>query len=640
MKPLNVHRRTYLGSVAAAVCLAGCGNQEEGENTSVTDTESTDSNVTENSTETTSPVDTIVFDGGGTKSFREALRTAETNPGATLHIRDGPHELAASEVPAGDGIRTHFVLDGASDVTIEGNDNSLVFTDPSRGALAIRNSEAVTVQNLTVDYNPVPFTQATIDAVDTTQDELVVTLQDGFPSLSAPVFEKATLIQATVYGNTGEPLQRVDGSGGAFKRFSAIEQIGERRFRLTLANGIGLGGLSEDRILVVAARYSTSRVLRYRQCVEPTVKNCTIHTAPGYAVYFNYCAGPVVQNSTIAPPTSSSRLISGCSDGIHFDNCREKPTVERCRIAQIEDDGIVIDTQMIEVASVEGSQTVRVAPSVGSLVGAGDQLEAASSDFVRKGELPTVNTVDMQGGGRTDTAALPELIIFEDPIDDQLTSGDYLTATAFENRGFSIQDNVVTETNARLIRIGGGVDGVVAGNELVRNNNDGILVEANGGGTPKRWVDNLTIRENTLHDIGLTSVASGRPEGIVVQVDATPVYARDGAASVGRPHRNVHVEQNEITGVATTGIHFADLIGGSITGNKITDPGRIRMIDIDPYGVGIDNSSDLTIEENSVIGTGDDVLGFGWRTGTGKVHIADNNLDIDGRSKLVELVAL
>jgi len=83
----------------------------------------------------------VEFDGGGAAAFAEALSTVETEPGSTLRIVDDPHRLDASEAPdtGNEDIRTHFILDGAEDV-VEGNDTSLVFEDPTCGALFVQNT--------------------------------------------------------------------------------------------------------------------------------------------------------------------------------------------------------------------------------------------------------------------------------------------------------------------------------------------------------------------------------------------------------------------------------------------------------------------------------------------------------------------
>ena len=654
MNPDNRRRRAFLSGVVGALAgLAGCedgGSADRRTDASTptssprptesadgrptaTPTASPTATTTSNAdepTETAGPT-TVEFDGGGAAAFADALATAAASPGSTLRIVDGPHRLGAAAAPDGD-VRTHFAVADARGLTIDGTGAALVLTDPTRGFLSVADSEDVTVRNLTVDYDPLPFTQAAIESWDPEARELVVRCRAGFPALDARAFETASLVQATVHERSGASLRRVDGHGGAFKRFASIARLGDRRFELTLADGIGAAGLAEGRLLAVAARRSSTKAIRFRRCGNPTVERVTLRTAPGYAVYFDYCAGPTARGVSIAPPPESERVIAGCSDGVHLDNCRAGPLVEGCRFDRIEDDAVVVDTQLVEVVEAVDDRTVRVAPSVGSLVATGDRMTASSPAFDRKGTLPEVTRIDQQGGSWTEGPALPELIEFADAVDGTLAAGDYLSARAFANEGFVVRDNAVRHGNARCVRVGGGIDGVVAENDLRGTNNDAILVEANGGGTPKRWVDGLTIRDNTLQSVGLVSVASGRPEGIVVNVDAAPVYDRS-APGTGRPHRNVRIENNVVEGCATTGVHVADVTGATVSGNRVTDPGRIPVTAFDAYGFGVDNAADVTLRNNAVVGTNDDVDGFGWRTASEGVRTSGNSLVVGGTER-------
>lgn len=652
-------RRTYLAALAAGVVgTAGCGSSGD-ESQDTTSQSATDPSTrrptasttrrptrtetgtgTETETRTTESREVIEFDGGGATAFADALAALAAEPGRTLAIAPGTHRLDASAAPGDLDVRTHFALSGAKDATIEGNGATLVFEDPTRGGLHVAGADGITVRNLTVDYDPVPYSQTTVRELTADGRELVVEVQSDFPPLSHRLFDRAARVLGTVYRSSGAPLGAVNGHGGHYKRFASSTHLGGSRFRLRLADGVGTGGLAVGRVLAVIPRFPEARLLRFERSTNPHLDAVTVRAAPGFAVYFNYCAGPVARNLTVTRPPGSDRVLATNADGIHVNNCREGPLVERCRLARTGDDAVVVDAQLVTVTDVVGSRTVRVSPSVGSLVGAGDRMAAASADFERKGDLPPVAEIDMQGGGRTAGPELPELITFESSVDDTLMAGDFLTASAFENRGFAVRNNEVRDVHARMVRIGGGAEGVVEGNRLAGNNNDGILVEATGLGAPKRWVDDVAIRNNTLADVGLGSVTAGRPEGIVVDVDGAPVHAREDPPSTGRPHRNVTIADNTVQGVATTGVRVADATDATVAGNRVVDPGRIRMTPLDPYGIGLDHVVGAQVRGNRVVGTADDVHGFGWRVASDDVRTSENELRVAGEQRPVRVERL
>lgn len=650
----GTRRRTFLAALAAGIVgTAGCASNGDEPGTTASRSTTTDRTTrrptgtptrtptptrtdTGTETRTTEPREVVEFDGGGAAAFADALAALAAVPGRTLSIAPGTHRLDATAAPTDLDVRTHFALADAADATIEGNGATLVFEDPTRGGLSVTGADGLTVRNLTVEYDPVPYSQTTVTERSADGRELVVEVQSGFPTLTHRLYDRAARVLGTVYRETGAPLGPVNGHGGHYKRFASTTHLGGRRFRLRLADGVGAGGLAVGRVLAVIPRFPEARPLRFERSLRPRVDTVTVRAAPGFAVYFNYCARPVARNVTVAPPPGSGRVLATNADGIHVNNCREDPQVADCRLTRTGDDAIVVDAQLVTVREVVGPRTVRVAPSVGSLVGAGDRMAAASAAFERKGDLPRVAAIDMQAGGRTTGPELPELIEFEATVADVLDPGDFLTARPFENRGFALRRNEVRDVHARMVRIGGAADGVVAENRLVGNNNDGILVEATGRGAPKRWVDDVTIRNNALADVGLVSVTAGRPEGIVVDVDGTPVHARDGPPTTGRPHRNVTIVDNTVQGVATTGIHLADAADAAVLENRVVDPGRIPMTSLDAYGIGLDNASRVQVRGNRVVGTAADVDGFGWRVASEDVRSGENELTVAGTKRPAE----
>ena len=73
-------------------------------------------------------------------------------------------------------------LDG---VTIDGNGARLVMTD-LKHAVRLSNCRNVTVKNLTVDYDPLPFTQGVITSVSPDSRVVEFTIDKGYPDLTGP----------------------------------------------------------------------------------------------------------------------------------------------------------------------------------------------------------------------------------------------------------------------------------------------------------------------------------------------------------------------------------------------------------------------------------------------------------------------
>jgi hypothetical protein len=61
---------------------------------------------------------------------------------------------------------------------------------------------------------------------------------------------------------------------------------------------------------------------------------------------------------------------------------------------------------------------------------------------------------------------------------------------------------------------------------------------------------------------------------------------------------------------------------------------------IDSYGLGIDNSSAVTVKDNAVVGTDDDISGFGWSAFSDAPQLTENSLTIAGASRTAEVKPL
>ena len=70
-------------------------------------------------------------------------------------------------------------------MTIDGNGARLVMTD-LKHAVRLSDCRNVTVKNLTVDYDPLPFTQGVITSVSPDSRVVEFTIDKGYPDLTGP----------------------------------------------------------------------------------------------------------------------------------------------------------------------------------------------------------------------------------------------------------------------------------------------------------------------------------------------------------------------------------------------------------------------------------------------------------------------
>ena len=102
-------------------------------------------------------------------------------PGSVVDIPDATYVVASGT----------FVLNNASGITVEGDTNTLLINTSVGDLIHVDKSSNVTIQNLMIDVQPLRFTQGTINSLSADGLVLTVTLEDGYPSLSAPIFSTA-----------------------------------------------------------------------------------------------------------------------------------------------------------------------------------------------------------------------------------------------------------------------------------------------------------------------------------------------------------------------------------------------------------------------------------------------------------------
>lgn len=584
------------------------------------------------STRTTSQdSDTIVFDDGGREGFSEALETLAGNPGAELKIEPGTYRFDPPDAlePGAE----YFQIQNPTDVTIDGQGARIVLTKPIHALWNFLGGKNVVVRNLTIDYDPPPFTQAEI--IDLSDDKRVVTveIEEGYPPLSHEMFEVSNGFRGVIHMQNGDIISGIPDKKEPVFDFSSIEHLDGRRFEVSQKT-VDPEGLVVGRRLVAQAR--TAGCLVFINMSRPSVENVTIHTSPGMAVTMPMCDGATIRDVTIAPPSDSDRLLGSVADGIHVTDGRTGPIVENCHIEAIGDDGIVVDTFMLKVTDLIDERTVAVDGKALKSIQSGDNYEALSPAGVRKGPLSTVTDIKYhQSFDKPWVPAIPEALTFEDEVSSDIEPGDFLVNMEMTNPEFVVRNNLVRNSDANPLRLASG-PGIVENNEFDGSALHGIWMRCDTGSKfiPARWTNDVIIRDNVITRSGFTTFAAPFSEG--VRAIHWPDWGKVNEGTEGNPHRNIEVMDNVIETTAKASILLEDTKTVSIESNVMRHPNQIYE---GKYGVGINNVIGAKVTGNTVSGSDEHLSEFGWKRGSEDVDSSDNELIINGESAPAELVS-
>lgn len=633
---LPILRRRLLAGAATggAGLLAGCNAL-----TGIRDTSELPENAsptvlftdTTGSTSSTSPRTAeaeLVFPRGTLSDFRDALLAASEWPDATLEIDPGTYRFEPlRDVPSGDK-REHARFTDIEDVTIEGNGATLVFTNPLRAGLRFNGGRDVTVRNLTLDYDPLPFTQGEIVELGADRRRITLALDPEYPSLSHPMFDSADRVWASVHQPDGSLVEGIRNERGFDKFFSNIDRVADRRFELILRDGVSSNGLHEGNRLTVVAR-NQGTVLAFYQMDQPRVENVTCHASGGAVFSAAVCSDPVFRGTKIVPPPESDRQIASDADGIRIVNCLSSATVENGHHERLLDDSVVVQHTFTSVTEVLDDRTVAVDNVHPFVVDTGDTLEALSRSGVRMGELPPIADYERRfpsPGARQK----PSTITFAEPISSTLSIGDYIGNRATGSQNFTVRNNELRDHRGILVRV------VARHGEIKNNVLDGasrnpIELECDNDRhfSPKGYVDDVTVAQNTIRRAGMVYFAGDEPAGIRVHL-----LTRRELPEEGRPNRDIKLLNNDIQTTAGVGIDIENAEQVEVTGNRISN---VNQLGYEPYGLSISDSQEVTLRENSVAGANSRVEAFGQRSGSSGITATENTFRVDGESRAASL---
>lgn len=499
-----------------------------------------------------------------------ANHPADAGPGIRQAIADAVNATSRAEVvlEAGryrikpmEGSTRCLSLDGASNVTIrgQGDTTEIVVTDPRGEFLIASNCRNVSVKDLAIDYDPLPFTQGRVVATSTAAGTLDLDLDPGYPPLSAPCFNLASKFGLIIDGK-----RRQLKAGAADHVFSStFTHLSDRVWRLTL-NPDQRGKLSDitvgDRFVQMARQgFTTIGFMGSSNC---TLENVTLYAAASLACALIANEGRItLRHYAIRFKPGSNRLLTANGDGVHCQQNRVGPTIENCHFEGMADDSINIYAPPCVVREVK-SPTEWVT-SIGAKIRPGDLLQIL--DPLTGDERCQVKaaTVQEQNG--------KYLLTLQNPVAGINAGTDHRNADTIYNlsacgTGFIIRNNTMRNHRRHGVLIRGG-DGLVEGNTIDQVAGLGVVL-TNEPGWPEGPVPwKVVIRNNTITGGGHARGYGDSPRGASIQVQGIGL---DGRLGENRPVHDITISANQIRNPPGAAIFIGAARKVRISGNTIT----------------------------------------------------------------------
>lgn len=505
----------------------------------------------------------------------------------------------------------------AHDLTIEGHGATLVFTNWRDSGLHLLGCSRVTLRNLTIDFDPLPFTQGTILSISEDRSQWEFEVHAGYPSLS----EEYLATQAYVYDPETCRLRR--GIPDIYPR--GVEALSERRGRITINPAVpGTENARAGDLVVLNIRDGEGVYMN--QCEDLTVENVTVLTCPGIAFIARYMFGDNVFRRLAVrpgpPPAGATypRLMSSCADAFNFAYAARGPVVERCRFRAMGDDSINLHGPTFAVCAVSEREVVLGRPYGGEpyerMVSPGDIVqglrvntfepigEAVVERFEREREVPDEWRTQVQSlwpRVQVNTGSFFRVQLAGALAVDV---GDWVASPTTSAAGFAIRDCEFRDHRARGMRIQSS-NGIIERNRLSGLQGAGISVGPEFGFWREAgWVRDLTIRDNVIEDVGRGDVIQERWGFSLAGITVFGRVEREATCPMG--NRDIVISGNSIDGCPTAGISVSCTRGVGITGNTIAHTNYLAGADGDAgQPIEVEGAEDVVTEGNELSGVGE-----------------------------------
>jgi hypothetical protein len=476
-------------------------------------------------------------------ALKAAVAAAQT-AGGPAEILFEPGAVYRISLPDGPDMQSKYALHirNATNLVLNGQGATLLITHPEIGAVCTENSTGVEVKNFNIDYDPLPYAQGTIAAVNLSENWFELKVDEGFMKPDRPCFERAMSKWGLIVGDQPGGGRRY---GPAAVFADCREKTGERIWRFhTPRNGteydsaLSRAGLKPgDRYIHMARNYA--QAVAAKNCDGLLWDNITVYASPGLAFFPHITSHHMIRNCHVK--VKDGRIFSTNADGIHMRGSRGYVLIENCSFEGMADDAINVHSSAMSVQGIPARDRVLVKKHTYS-VRPGDVLELVHSASA---------TVDGRYAVKAVQDAGANWLVALDRDLPPLVSGDgFDTSDNFYNISESADPFIIRNCRFGAYR-GRGIlvsahGGLLENNVLDLNEGWGVVMHYES----TRWAEgpiayDVIVRNNEFHGHG------GSAAAILAQANTGA-----GGASNSRSFHDVRIEGNRFSDYGTPAVEL------------------------------------------------------------------------------------
>lgn len=506
-----------------------------------------------------------------------------------------------------------YAFSSLQNVTIDGNGSEII-CDRQTLAFTFSNCQNVKFCNLSIDYQPLCFTQGVITSIATDKMTWDVTIFKGYPTTNV-TNRKIQLFDA----QTLEPKKNFY---TIFQSDFTLTQTTDSTFRVTkLRSLLPANEVVGDLVVfdVVPTGTTIPHTITSYTCKNMTFENVTIYGSKTFSMYESDCENSTYSHCVITRKQNDStvtfpRLRAGNADGIHSKNSTKGLTISNCRIEYNGDDCIAVSGRFYPIYNVDETNgyIYLLSSDPTFKVQYQDSIVCVDNLGAKKGNTlcglmrymtPTATEIS------TCIAKFSTGIAFSadytkgirmkiSPWIKGLKIGDLIYSKERTGNHFIIENDTVGFTRARGMLIKA-TDGVVRNNIVEGCELGGIIVAPEFYWMEAGCSSNVEIANNRIKNCLFTSsnTALAQPGALsVIALNANQAISETGVFN------QINIHDNIVEGCPRPCMVLTSIKGYALTNNSITPD--LTMNRTHGSNFGITNTSEIWTKNLSDIHTG------------------------------------
>lgn len=518
-----------------------------------------------------------------TAAIRKAIDALAGKTDIRLVFAKGRYDLREGRGP-------YLRLKGVRGLTIDGGGAELVARDMA-GVFSFDDCRDVTIRNLTIDMDPLPFSTGEVVNVGTGYFDLAVT---------APHRARSGLRVEGVLGYDAKARRLA-------RRGIDLYQMGFAKTTQRLRPGvmrIFVQGTppGKGRTVVVRHQIYGYNAFTFSACDGIKLENVTVHAAAGMGLYARDSRDLTLKRFNVTIRPKSGRWMSTTADATHFNTCRGTIVLEDCLFEGMGDDATNLHSMYMLVTRRVDNRTLRITSKArgarrmpSNPPRPGDRLEIAGGTT----PLTPYATVTVESV-KPDPEAKEIVVKFTRALPERAAKG-HVVANASACPTARIRRCTVRNNRARGMLIQTR-DVVIEDCKFEYCSAAALHITCDTNywweaiGTRK-----VLIRNNSFLGCGFGTARRGATIDVFAEV----------GSQAGPPgvHRNVTIEGNTITGADGSAVHIGSADGVVLRDNTIVRPTGTAVV--------VDYSRNVTVTGNKLTGgTGGLKIGNGCDAAT------------------------